>query len=391
MNKKIAQRVDKNIEKFKEGEHKIKDYVSKLNLTKIKEEHKELANDLGNCFLTTYDVFDAIENQDCFTLALDVTRSQAAIADPTKLVIKEIYPNFLSADSFVEAALFAVGNDPEASGGFDKNADRALITGANRENVTGCFPLYLFHEHFVIAREKMKKIFGFLCTLDPLGFTESQMFTVPFLVLQRAFVDSMNDPQSEKKKQILKLVLDTCVHVFKDWKEQIALVKEIINSPAKRTTQETNPSIPLLFAKVLTILQVDKNAFTKEELIKLFITSIEEIDRRNYGKDDEPKFNKHSMQISMPKLAEEIKNYFLMIFGHEQKFDMTILGDLVSQMEKLSLEEAKDDIITFPFGEFKKQANAQKKKFAEQDFPALGEESKKKRDVKADKKADDRP
>lgn len=64
-------------------------------------------------------MFDAIQNEDCFSIALDVTWSQAAIADPTKLVIKEIFPNFMSADSFIEAALFAVGNNPEASGGFD--------------------------------------------------------------------------------------------------------------------------------------------------------------------------------------------------------------------------------------------------------------------------------
>jgi len=121
MNKRIAGRVDKNIEKFKEGDQKIKDFVSKLNPTKLREEHKDLSDELGNCFLTTYDVVDSIENNDAFCIGLDVVRSQAAIADPSKLVIKEIFPCFLSADSFVEAALFAVGNDPEATGGFDKN------------------------------------------------------------------------------------------------------------------------------------------------------------------------------------------------------------------------------------------------------------------------------
>lgn len=35
MNKKIAQRVDQNMEKFKEGDKKIKDYVSKVDLKKI--------------------------------------------------------------------------------------------------------------------------------------------------------------------------------------------------------------------------------------------------------------------------------------------------------------------------------------------------------------------
>lgn len=73
MNKKIAGRVDKNIEKFKEGDKRISDFVDKLNMSKLQEEHKELANDLGNCFLTTYDVFDAIKNKDSFCIALDVT------------------------------------------------------------------------------------------------------------------------------------------------------------------------------------------------------------------------------------------------------------------------------------------------------------------------------
>jgi len=35
MNKKIAGRVDKNIEKFKEGDKYISDFVNKLNMSKI--------------------------------------------------------------------------------------------------------------------------------------------------------------------------------------------------------------------------------------------------------------------------------------------------------------------------------------------------------------------
>jgi len=45
-----------------------------------------------------------MEQEDCMCLALDVTRSEAAIADPTKLVIKQIIPNFLTAQSFIDAA-----------------------------------------------------------------------------------------------------------------------------------------------------------------------------------------------------------------------------------------------------------------------------------------------
>jgi len=45
-----------------------------------------------------------MEQEDCMCIALDVTRSEAAIADPSKLVIRKIYPTFLSANSFLDAA-----------------------------------------------------------------------------------------------------------------------------------------------------------------------------------------------------------------------------------------------------------------------------------------------
>lgn len=125
-------------------------------MEKIQEEHKELSKNLGNCFLSTLDVFDAIQSNDCFCIALDVTWSEAAVADPTKLVIKEIFPNYLSAESFIMAAQYTIGNNPEATGGFNKSSTWSLIVGANWESVTGCMPLFLFKEHYKIAWEKMK-------------------------------------------------------------------------------------------------------------------------------------------------------------------------------------------------------------------------------------------
>jgi hypothetical protein len=88
-----------------------------------------------------------MQEGDCMCLALDVVRSEVTIADPSRLVIKEIIPNFLTSSSFIDAATFAIGDNPQATGGFDKNAERKMIVGANRENITGCFPLYLFKEH----------------------------------------------------------------------------------------------------------------------------------------------------------------------------------------------------------------------------------------------------
>lgn len=52
-------------------------------------------------------------------LGLDVGRSEAAVADPTKLVIKDIIPTFMSADSFLDSSAFMISrNGDDAHGGF---------------------------------------------------------------------------------------------------------------------------------------------------------------------------------------------------------------------------------------------------------------------------------
>jgi hypothetical protein len=52
-------------------------------------------------------------------LGLDVGRSEACIADPTRLVIKDIIPTFMTADSFLDSSVFTLNKDGNAHGGFD--------------------------------------------------------------------------------------------------------------------------------------------------------------------------------------------------------------------------------------------------------------------------------
>jgi len=110
----------------------------------------------------------------------------------------------------MEASQFVLRANPDAHGGFDKNKQAELIVGAGRESISGAFPLFLFKEHFNIARKKIPQILGFMCTLDPLGYNKAQFFTVPFLVLHRAFIDYASDKTSEIKKLILKQVYKVC-------------------------------------------------------------------------------------------------------------------------------------------------------------------------------------
>ena len=77
-------------------------------------------------------------------IALDVGRSEAAINDPSRLVIKDIVPTFMSGNAFLDSASFMIGKDENAHGGFDVKKEGKLSMGVGRENVTGIMPLYLF-------------------------------------------------------------------------------------------------------------------------------------------------------------------------------------------------------------------------------------------------------
>jgi len=47
-------------------------------------------------------------------------------------------------------------------------------------------PLFLFNEHWELAKRKAQSLFGFMCTLEPLGYASNQFFTIPYLVLLKA-------------------------------------------------------------------------------------------------------------------------------------------------------------------------------------------------------------
>lgn len=164
MQKKIDSRALQNESKFNELKTEIEEYVKTLDVAKLEQDNKEICDEIGNCFLTTKNVSECIQDQDCMCICLDIRRSEAAIADPTKLVIKSIVPYYLSADAFIEAAQFALSKDAEAHGGFDKSNDAELIVGVGRESITGVLPLFIFKEHFEIARKKIPQILGLMCT-----------------------------------------------------------------------------------------------------------------------------------------------------------------------------------------------------------------------------------
>ncbi len=115
-------------------------------------------------------------------IGLSIERPEAAIADPSRLVIKGVFPSYMTTQSFINSATFNITKYAEnAHGGFGKNEGN-LVTGQSREKITGVMGLYLFEEHWKLVTKNIQPIYGLMCTVDVLGYSMEQYFTIPFLV-----------------------------------------------------------------------------------------------------------------------------------------------------------------------------------------------------------------
>lgn len=188
LQKLIDKRALNNEGLYQKLENQIKEIVEKFDCEQIAKDNQEIIDDIGDCPFSCMGVVEALQEQDCMCIGLSISRPEAAIADPTRLVIQDIYPTYITADSFLQSAQFNISQaGDEAHGGFGPKKEGAqLAIGLGREDISGVLPLYLFAEHWKIAKRKLQPLFGLMCTLDIMGYSSEQQFTVPFLVWTKA-------------------------------------------------------------------------------------------------------------------------------------------------------------------------------------------------------------
>ena len=75
-------------------------------MDKIRKDNEAVIDQIGNCIFSVMSAADAIEEADCMCIALNVHRPEAAIADASRLVVKEIIPSYITAESFLQSAKF---------------------------------------------------------------------------------------------------------------------------------------------------------------------------------------------------------------------------------------------------------------------------------------------
>ena len=185
----------KNQPYFEKLEKELESLSKKVNQQELRKQHGTLVEKIGCCPLSVMDCIECLTEGDAMCMCLDIHRPEASIADPTKLVIKDVTPTYMTATAFLDSAGFFLEKNEQAHGGFNAKTEGKLAEGIGRENVTGVMPLYLFKEHWAIARRNCPKVFGLMCTADVMGFTQSQLYTIPFLVLCK-LVDLLSDEKT---------------------------------------------------------------------------------------------------------------------------------------------------------------------------------------------------
>lgn len=93
-----------NEDLYQKLEKEVTSITEKMDFKKLAEKNKETIESIGNCPMTCMDTIEAMEDLDCMCIGLSVKRPEAAIADASRLIIKDIIPTFMTAESFLNSS-----------------------------------------------------------------------------------------------------------------------------------------------------------------------------------------------------------------------------------------------------------------------------------------------
>lgn len=142
LRKQLDKRAEGNVAAYERQASQIQDIVQQLDFPSLQPSQ----DDFGRCVMTCMNYVEAMKDGDCFCIGLDISRPEAAIADPSRLVIKHVYNTVVTADSFLEAvkyrltdsgSIINVDADQSVHGGFGRGKTARVLPGQANESLTG--------------------------------------------------------------------------------------------------------------------------------------------------------------------------------------------------------------------------------------------------------------
>ena len=295
--KKLEKRTSENANLVENVKKSIATIVEKYDFEALKKKYGDLSSKIGECILSSNNFIEALADEDCLCLTFDIGRSQAAIVDPSQVIIKDVFPSYLTAGSFFYSTEFALKKNKLAHGGYEKNAEGLIIKGAAQENITGVMPLYLCEENWPVAKQLMKMTMAWAVTLEPSGYVYTQIKIVPFLLLAKIVQMLHEKPDSEFLTFQFELVKRTCVQIMKDGsqkdftnkfdQEVIELYSKYVENPGLRTIDSIANNTVFL-AQLYIAKECGLPLPQGEKYFEIFLKAVleEEIRRRLYPLDE---------------------------------------------------------------------------------------------------------
>ena len=341
LKRKLDERALRNEQYYKKLETQIHEMLKEFDFNKIAQENQEVIDLVGDWPLTWLTAIEAIQEGDCLGIWLDVARSEAAIADPNQLIVKDVIPTFMSWSAYLESAAYNLERQSTAHGTFDKNTQGSLATGIGRENVTGILPLYLFNEHWEISKRTLPSIFGFMCTLDIMGYSDDQFYVIPFTVYFK-WLNKFTDNPSDVNKKMLNLVKETWIQIVKRHEIFSArLIEKLRNfeaAPINRT-KDWIPNFKVFLAQVLCAIEagvIKKDEFDWMKIIRFII---EEGSRRLIAKETETPSKRAQWEYFNGKRTASIIENAMLIKNLKEEQQLT----LKEILEKLNGTKSDDN------------------------------------------------
>jgi hypothetical protein len=275
---RLNKRVNKNIGVLAEEDSKIE------ALSKIFDESKfGHLNDIAlSCHITLASWVDLCNNSDMLCITGFMERHENAIADPSRIKFKKVFPVLMSFSSFQDELLVQLSRnirqEDQVHGGFGFNfqTKTGVLSAFGDKKINFVYPLYICKEHWNIAQHLIKRNLGWMATLDWAGSDFQQLKVIPFTLMNNSIKSfctrGVNEATIQKffniarvaKQLIIDFNMKTVNEDFDNW----------VKSPLYRTGNDIKDInvflIKLLFMSVRPHLD---NSF--------WLSVIEELSRRS--------------------------------------------------------------------------------------------------------------
>jgi len=249
--KRLNSRIATNADLEEEISNKINETIMTIDWVDLENKLPSGTDDY-TCVVSCNNIIESMKNSDVMCLTFNISRSENSVASPDNIRINSICPSKISFNSFMDSVLFKLNADNTAHGGFDPNSKTNIIVGEARDEINAILPMYICPEHWSLSREYSKLSFGWMCTLDILGYDFLQMVSIPFALLSH--VRSLD--QTEFIQIYESAVYDVCRQICCDYPAYFNKIIEKANRYIDNRTIRTIDSIAnnSIFLEQLNIL-----------------------------------------------------------------------------------------------------------------------------------------